>query len=89
MQPAQAAAGAAPGGFEHPVGLLAQEGFGFYNIIYGAAVGLEGEDGGAVLQGAEGGQAVVGGEEPGGGTGFEELVLECEGPTPGGDCLNV
>ena len=49
------------------------------------AVGLEGEEGGAVLEAADGGEGLVGGEEGGGDAAVEEVLFEDEVPAPRGN----
>ena len=82
VHPAQSPTRPRPRGFEHPVVALAQQSLHLYYIIYSVAVGLQGEDGGAVLEAADGGYRVVRGQQLGGDATLLELVLHHGVPAP-------
>lgn len=83
--PAEAATGAGPGGFEDEGGLLEEEVGDLVGGDDGMGIGLEREDGGAVLEGAEGGEVLVGGEQTLGDVLLKEGGLEGEVPAPRDD----
>lgn len=83
--PAEAATGAGPRGFEDEGGMPEEELGDLVGGDDGTGVGLEGEDCGAVLKGAEGGEVWVRGEHPLGDVLLKEGGLEGEVPAPGDD----